>query len=47
MLEAATVRADSEDLLSGKALVDALRQGGYVLYFRHAATDWGELADLR
>jgi phosphohistidine phosphatase SixA len=25
--------------LTGQALIDALRQGGYVLYFRHAATD--------
>ncbi len=26
--------------LTGQALVDALREGGYNLYFRHAATDW-------
>lgn len=26
--------------LAGEALVDALRAGGYNLYFRHAATDW-------
>ncbi len=26
--------------LVGEALVDALRAGGYNLYFRHAATDW-------
>lgn len=26
--------------LSGTALVQALRQGGYNIYFRHAATDW-------
>ena len=25
--------------LEGEGLIDALRQGGYVLYFRHAATD--------
>lgn len=24
------------------ALVDALRAGGYILYFRHAATDWSQ-----
>ena len=30
--------------LSGEALVEALRGGGYNLYFRHAATDWS-LAD--
>jgi phosphohistidine phosphatase SixA len=27
-------------LLTGPALVEALRQGGYVIYFRHAATDY-------
>jgi broad specificity phosphatase PhoE len=26
--------------LSDKELVDALRRGGYNIYFRHAATDW-------
>lgn len=26
--------------LQGEALVEALRAGGYTLYFRHAATDW-------
>jgi broad specificity phosphatase PhoE len=26
--------------LAGQALVDALRAGGFNLYFRHAATDW-------
>lgn len=26
--------------LSGRALVDALREGGYNIYFRHARTDW-------
>lgn len=28
--------------LEGEALVEALRQGGYKIYFRHAATDWGQ-----
>jgi phosphohistidine phosphatase SixA len=28
--------------LEGKALVDALRQGGYVLYLRHTATDFAQ-----
>jgi phosphohistidine phosphatase SixA len=28
--------------LAGRALGDALRHGGYVLYFRHAATDFGQ-----
>jgi phosphohistidine phosphatase SixA len=30
------------DELRGRALVDALRRGGYVLYFRHAATDFSQ-----
>jgi broad specificity phosphatase PhoE len=28
--------------LRGEALVTALRQGGYTLYFRHAATEWSQ-----
>jgi len=28
--------------LEGKALVEALRAGGYTIYFRHAATDWSQ-----
>lgn len=28
--------------LEGKALVEALRGGGFNIYFRHAATDWGQ-----
>jgi broad specificity phosphatase PhoE len=28
--------------LQGAALVDALRSGGFNLYFRHAATDWSQ-----
>ena len=28
--------------LRGPALVEALRRGGYVLYFRHAATDFSQ-----
>ena len=36
-----TVNSPAADsMLSGKALADALRQGGYTIYFRHAATDW-------
>lgn len=31
--------------LKGSALVAALRGGGYVLYFRHAATDFGQNDD--
>ena len=34
--------AYAQDLLSGRALVDALRRGGYTIYFRHAATDWSQ-----
>ncbi len=33
--------------LSGEALVTALRQGGYNLYFRHAATDWSQSDRVR
>jgi broad specificity phosphatase PhoE len=32
----------AQDHLSGRALVDALREGGYVIYFRHAPTDWSQ-----
>lgn len=28
--------------LAGSALVQALRQGGFVIYFRHAATEWSQ-----
>ena len=31
--------------LAGAALVAALRQGGYVLYFRHTSTDFGQNDD--
>lgn len=31
--------------LSGRALLAALRSGGYILYFRHAATDFGQNDD--
>ena len=34
--------AQAPATLEGKALVDALRQGGYVLYLRHASTDFGQ-----
>jgi len=30
----------SAESMADRALVDALRAGGHVLYFRHAATDW-------
>jgi phosphohistidine phosphatase SixA len=28
--------------LNGQALVETLREGGYNIYFRHAATDWSQ-----
>ena len=34
--------ASAQDRLAGQALVDALRGGGYNIYFRHAATDWSQ-----
>jgi hypothetical protein len=34
--------AQAPATLSGPALVEALRTGGYNIYFRHAATDWGQ-----
>ena len=30
----------AEETLTGTALVETIRNGGYNLYFRHAATDW-------
>jgi broad specificity phosphatase PhoE len=35
-----TVRSGMQSELSGKALVEALRRGGFNIYFRHTATDW-------
>ena len=32
----------ADDALAGRALLDALKAGGLVIYFRHAATDFGE-----
>jgi len=34
--------APATQALSGPRLADALRQGGYVLYFRHTATDFSQ-----
>jgi broad specificity phosphatase PhoE len=42
---AALAVACGAQTLEGKALVEALRQGGYVLYLRHAATDFGQNDD--
>lgn len=41
LLVLAAPSAAGAERLSGEALVQALRSGGYNLYFRHAATDWG------
>jgi len=42
VLTVSATSADAKELLSGHALVYALRQGGYVIYFRHATTDWSQ-----
>jgi phosphohistidine phosphatase SixA len=42
LLAAAAATYAAENKLSGKALVDALRRGGYTIYFRHAATEWSQ-----
>ena len=34
--------SDPSTTLSGAALLSALRRGGYVIYFRHAATDFSQ-----
>jgi broad specificity phosphatase PhoE len=42
-LSLAAQAAVAEELpLSGRSLADALRRGGYVIYFRHAGTDWSQ-----
>lgn len=41
------VAAQDSDTLSGEPLVAALRQGGYNIYFRHAATDWSQSDRVR
>jgi phosphohistidine phosphatase SixA len=43
---ASVAAAGEPPALSGSALLDALRSGGYVLYFRHASTDFGQNDDL-
>jgi len=42
LLAALTLPAGAQDPLAGESLVEALRRGGYVIYFRHAATDWSQ-----
>jgi hypothetical protein len=32
----------ASDTISGTRLLDALRRGGYILYFRHTSTDFGQ-----
>ena len=39
--------SDAEPTLSGQAMIKALQQGGYNLYFRHEATDWSQYDDIR
>ena len=38
----AVASAQPDAQLEGKALITALREGGYNIYFRHAATDWSQ-----
>ncbi|MDH3669761.1 MAG: histidine phosphatase family protein [Gammaproteobacteria bacterium] len=39
--------AQDTAVLTGKALVQELRAGGYNVYFRHAATDWSQNDHIR
>jgi len=43
---ASVAAAGEPAALSWSTLLDALRSGGYVLYFRHASTDFGQNDDL-
>jgi len=47
LLMISPVSADQASLLSGQALVAALRAGGLNVYFRHVATVWSQSDDLR
>lgn len=38
----ATAQSTGEPALQGEALLQALRAGGFNLYFRHAATEWSQ-----
>ncbi|MDX1431001.1 MAG: histidine phosphatase family protein [Gammaproteobacteria bacterium] len=40
LLACSATGARTDEQLRGEALVEALRQGGFNIYFRHAATDW-------
>jgi len=44
---ATAAAAQDKGSLSGDALIRALRQGGYNLYVRHAATDWSQSDNIR
>ena len=37
-----TFSVQAQQTLSGQALIGAIQQGGYNLYFRHEATDWSQ-----
>ena len=39
--------AQAAPALAGKALVQALRQGGFTIYFRHEATNWSQSDDIQ
>ncbi|MBD2345534.1 histidine phosphatase family protein [Anabaena subtropica] len=39
MSEGEKANADFQDKLSGKALLNALKQGGHIIYFRHTQTE--------
>jgi len=41
-LSIARAASDTNSILDDKALVAALREGGFNLYFRHEATDWSQ-----
>ncbi len=41
------IHAQDTAVLTGKALVQELRAGGYNVYFRHAATNWSQSNHIR
>ena len=46
-LNTSSTAAEPAAELQGETLVEALRGGGYTLYFRHAATDWSLQDEVR
>ena len=42
LYSAKVAAAQTGSELHGRALVEMLRQGGFNIYFRHAATDWSQ-----